>query len=75
MILQLKLGSIDADYFMAKFGVNVVARFARTLAKLQQEGMLTYAGDEIRLTRRGLLRVDGLLPEFYHPEYQNARYT
>jgi hypothetical protein len=27
------------------------------------------------LTTAGLLQADGLLPEFYAPEHQGARYT
>ena len=37
--------------------------------------MLTFDQDAVTLTQKGLLRVDGLLPEFYAPKYQNARYT
>ena len=32
-------------------------------------------GDSIRLTNDGLLRVDGLLPAFFEPEFQGVRYT
>ena len=46
-----------------------------TYKMLQDEGMLTFDKDAVKLTRKGLLQVDGLLPEFYAPKYQNARYT
>jgi oxygen-independent coproporphyrinogen-3 oxidase len=37
--------------------------------------MTEAAGDGVRLTRAGLLRVDGLLPRFFEPEHRNIRYT
>jgi hypothetical protein len=37
--------------------------------------MLEISDDLVRLTPQGLLRVDSLLPEFYSPEFQHARYT
>jgi oxygen-independent coproporphyrinogen-3 oxidase len=75
MILQLKLGRIRTDYFRDKFGVDIVERFGEPFRRLEQQEMLNVDAGEIRLTRRGLLRVDQLLPEFYAPEYRNARYT
>ncbi len=75
MILQLKLGAIRPDYFKRKFGADIVAEFEGPFRKLETGGMLALDAEEIRLTRQGLLRVDTLLPEFYAPEYQNARYT
>jgi oxygen-independent coproporphyrinogen-3 oxidase len=32
-------------------------------------------GDDVRLTRDGLLRVDSLLPRFFEPEHRGIRYT
>ncbi len=75
MILQLKVGKIKPAHFQQKFNADILERFGPIYQKLQDEGMLTFNGDEVRLTRKGLLRVDGLLPEFYDPQYQNARYT
>jgi len=75
MILQLKLGRIRAAYFREKFGAELLERFGEPLRALERERMLEIDDDEIRLTREGLLRVDQLLPRFYAPEYQNARYT
>ncbi len=37
--------------------------------------LLEINGDEIRLTREGLLRADSLLPAFFEPEHQGVRYT
>ncbi len=75
MILQLKLGKIETAYYRDKFNTDILEVFGPTYQKLGDEGMLTFDKDAVTLTRKGLLRVDGLLPEFYAPKYQNARYT
>ena len=75
MILQLKLGKIETAHFREKFDADILEVFGSTYQKLGDEGMLTFNKDAVTLTRKGLLRVDGLLPEFYAPKYQNARYT
>lgn len=74
-ILQMKLGKVDGGYFRSKFGVEVRQQFGEGLASLVAEGWAQVNGDEIVLTRAGLLRVDSLLPRFYEPEHRNARYT
>jgi oxygen-independent coproporphyrinogen-3 oxidase len=75
VILQLKLGRIEPDYFRRKFGAEILADFAPAFGGLRDRGMLTLDGGRIELTRDGLLRADSLLPEFYEPEYRNTRYT
>ena len=75
MILQLKLGKIEKAHFREQFSADILEVFGSTYQKLQNEGMLTFDEEAITLTRKGLLRVDGLLPAFYAPKYQNARYT
>ena len=75
MILQLKLGRIERAYFRDKFNADILEEFGATYKKLQDEGMMTFDKDAVELTRKGLLQVDGLLPEFYAPKYRNARYT
>jgi oxygen-independent coproporphyrinogen-3 oxidase len=75
MILQLKRGHLSAAYFRNKHSAEIVEQFGEAFGRLRERGMLTLDGDEIRLTREGLLRVDSLLPEFYAAQYQNARYT
>lgn len=75
LILQMKLGRVDAPYFMTKFGVDVMRRYAEAFSRLQDSDMLETHDSGATLTRRGLLRVDTLLPEFYDERYQNARYT
>ncbi|MCH8205349.1 MAG: coproporphyrinogen III oxidase, partial [Candidatus Hydrogenedentes bacterium] len=75
MILQLKLGVIKPSYFRDKFDVEILKRFDAAYTRLEDEGMLEVKDDEIRMTRKGLLRVDQLLPNFYDPVYRNSRYT
>ncbi|HKQ61475.1 MAG TPA: coproporphyrinogen-III oxidase family protein [Candidatus Polarisedimenticolaceae bacterium] len=75
MILQLKLGRIDPAYFRDKFGVSILDEFAPAFAELERRELLRRGAGDVRLTRQGLLQVDGLLPSFYAPEHRNARYT
>lgn len=75
MILQLKTGSVAAGYFHEKFGVDIIDRYRAVLETLQQDGQLRVEGDSIVLTRKGLLRVDSMLPSFYSPRFQHARYS
>lgn len=75
VILQLKLGKIRPSYFDDKFGADIIEHFAGPLTTLKEQGMLEIEDDLVRLTHEGLLRIDSLLPEFYSPEFQHARYT
>ncbi len=75
MILQLKLGRIPAEYFRKKFTTNILEEFGPVYRNLQQGGFLEQDSRGVRLTRKGLLQVDHLLPEFYDSRYRNARYT
>lgn len=75
MVLQLKEGRIAATPFREKFGVNILQEFAEPLRRQQAAGYLDVAGDEIQLTRKGLLQVDTLLPEYFEPAHRAVRYT
>jgi oxygen-independent coproporphyrinogen-3 oxidase len=83
LILQLKLGRVEAAPFAEKFGVDVLERFAPALEGLERRGMLRVVrsedgrsgGGRIELSRVGLLRVDTLLPELYDERYRGTRYT
>lgn len=75
LVLQLKLGCVDAGYFRSKFAVEITDVFSEPLDSLASDDMLTVQGDDIRLTRAGLLRVDSLLPAFFEPQFRNIRYT
>lgn len=69
-ILQLKLGQVPCDYFQKKFQVNILDRFQKSLRNLADEEFLSLEENQIRLTRKGLLQVDGLLPRFFLSEHQ-----
>lgn len=75
MILQLKKGYLDLGYFERKFGENVREKWSEQWAKHVDDGMVILDTNEIRLTRKGLLQVDSLLPAFFEPEFQGVRYT
>lgn len=75
MILQLKTGGLDAGYFRQKFGIEILADWRDEFHSHQADGYLTIDGDQVTLTREGLLRVDALLPVFFEPEHQGVRYT
>ncbi|MCH8253036.1 MAG: coproporphyrinogen III oxidase family protein [Planctomycetes bacterium] len=75
MILQMKTGRLDRGYFREKFGVDIAVEFADGFAALVQKGFATVGDEQIRLSREGLLRVDGLLPYFFEPAFRDIRYT
>lgn len=75
MILQLKLGDINPEYFQNKFDINIRNEFSTQFQLLEQQGLMSLDNHKIKLTPQGLLRVDSLLPEFYAPRYKNSRYT
>lgn len=75
MILQLKLGSLDREYFQRKFGVDIRTRWAEPLERLAREGYFTIQAQDVLVTRPGLLKIDELLHEFFLPEHRSARYT
>ncbi len=75
MVLQLKTGHVDAGYFRNKFGVDIGAKFADSWHELENAGFLRSGSRRIELTRSGLLQIDRLLPSFFEPQFQGARYT
>jgi len=75
MILQLKTGRLDSDYFRSKFGVDILKDFAVGFDQLGRDGNLARHNGSVELTRSGLLQVDRLLPAFFEPEYRGGRYT
>ena len=75
MILQLKTGSLDTQYFASKFGVDVWNEFRTVYDRLQNNGLLNRENGNIRLTRRGLLNVDHFLMEFFEPETPSIHYV
>ena len=75
MILQLKTGKLDAGYFRDKFGVEILDEWNDVWRQFVADELLEIDGDQIRLTRTGLLQADALLPAFFEPEHQHVRYT
>ena len=75
MILLLKRGYLDRSYFRDKFGIEILEHWKGVWEEYQTEKLVELQGDEIRLTREGLLRADSLLPAFFEPEHQGVRYT
>jgi oxygen-independent coproporphyrinogen-3 oxidase len=75
LILQLKTGRLEPEYYRRKFGVNILDEFRDSFAQLEQEGDARLVGDRVELTRPGLLQADRLLPAFFEPQYQGVRYT
>jgi len=75
MILQMKEGSISAVAFREKFGVDILEEFREPFHNQEQAGYLELEGEEVRLTRKGILQADSLLPEYFEPEHRAVRYT
>ena len=75
MILQLKTGRLDAGYFLEKFAADILGQWKEVWEHYSTEGYLEVGGDQVTLTREGLLRVDALLSAFFEPEHQGVRYT
>ncbi len=74
-VLLMKEGHVDTAPLREKYGVDVLAEFAEPLANQQAKGYLNVEGEEIVLTRKGLLQVDTLLTEYFEPEHRSVRYT
>ena len=73
LILQMKLGSVEAAYFRDKFGVDILERFDEQLGHIQEEGFLNVEDRRIVLTRDGLLCVDNLLHDFFLPQHHTDK--
>jgi len=72
VILQMKLGGLDKEYFRQKFATNVLERFAGPLEELERQGYAEIGPEGVELTRDGLLRVDALLYHFFLPQHQTS---
>jgi oxygen-independent coproporphyrinogen-3 oxidase len=75
MVLQLKTGTIDTEYFSRKFGVEIWNEFQPVYERLSQDDLLERDNGTITLTRRGLLQVDHFLSEFFEQDLRTARYV
>ncbi len=74
-VLQMKLGRISRRPFMEAFGVDIFERWRDVLEGYARDGLLTIDGDELRLTRDGLLQADRLLHAFFEPQHRGVRYA
>ncbi|MBX3441268.1 MAG: coproporphyrinogen III oxidase family protein [Planctomyces sp.] len=74
-VLQMKEGRLDVAEFERKFGVDPLSEFDEPLRNQQRAGYLERSNGHIALTRKGLLQVDSLLPEYFEPQHRAVRYT
>ncbi len=75
LVLQLKEGGVSVQPFRDRYGVDILQEFSDAFRNQQAAGYLTIHDDRVRLTRRGLLQVDSLLPEYFEEEHRDIRYT
>lgn len=74
-VLCLKRGYLQADYFRKKFGVDIIEHWRTVWEEDQKQGLLQFDSDRVELTRKGLLQVDALLPDFFESQHRGVRYT
>ena len=75
MILQLKTGCLDVGLLPRQVRRRHPRPVARRVAAACRRRNADVRRDRIKLTRKGLLRADALLPAFFEPEHQGVRYT
>ena len=75
VILNLKTGKLDAEYFRQKFNVDIIREWQSVWDEYAADGYLRFTGERVEMTRAGLLRIDGLIPAFFEPEHRGVRYT
>ena len=75
LILQWKLGRVNNNYFLKKFGISISERSASILTQWKERGDLRREGDYLVLSRDALLRIDSMLQGFFLPEHRDARYV
>ncbi len=75
MVLQLKTGALDLQYFKRKFGVDVWDEFQPVYQRLDNDSLIERHNGTIALTRSGLLQVDHFLSDFFEPELKAVRYV
>ncbi len=74
-VLQMKEGYLNAAAFREKFGKDPLIEFSEALSNQQNAGYLEIKGDDVTVTRKGLLQVDSLLTEYFEEQYREVRYT
>lgn len=75
MILQLKRGYLEPEYFRNKFQEDILRCWPEVWERYVQDQLVEIQEDRIQLTRKGLLQADSLLPAFFEPQHQGVRYT
>ena len=75
LILQWKLGRVNNNYFLKKFGISISERYAPILTQWKERGDLREEGDYLVLSRDALLRIDSMLQGFFLPDHRDARYV
>ncbi|HMO15087.1 MAG TPA: coproporphyrinogen-III oxidase family protein [Pirellulaceae bacterium] len=76
LILLLKRGYLDREYFANKFEVDIVSHWRDEWQEFVDKGLVESITEErIKLTRSGLLQVDAMLPTFFQVEHKGVRYT
>jgi len=75
LVLLMKEGQVELGRLNQKYGVSIQQDFATALKNQQAAGYLNLEGDILKLTRKGLLQVDSLLPEYFEPQHRAVRYT
>lgn len=75
LVLLMKEGQVELGRLNQKYGVNVQQEFASAFKNQQAAGYLNLGVDTLKLTRKGLLQVDSLLPEYFEPQHRAVRYT
>ncbi|MCA9116368.1 MAG: coproporphyrinogen III oxidase, partial [Planctomycetaceae bacterium] len=74
-VLTMKEGIVHTAPLRSKFGVDPLVEFATAIENQRAAGYLTVEDGIIRLTRKGLLQVDSLLPEYFEEQHRAVRYT
>jgi oxygen-independent coproporphyrinogen-3 oxidase len=75
LVLLLKTGHLDVQYFRTKYSVDIRDEFSTAFDKLQTGGWLTITGESVDCTPDGLMQIDRHLPAFFDPQYISSRYT
>ncbi|MCA9057932.1 MAG: coproporphyrinogen III oxidase family protein [Planctomycetaceae bacterium] len=75
LVLLMKEGQVDLERLNQKYGVDVQQEFGQALSNQQAAGYLEVIDNRLQLTRKGLLQVDSLLPEYFEPQHRAVRYT
>lgn len=75
-ILLSKKGRLKGSEFLERHGLIPAREFRDVFASWCERGMAQIEGDDVVLTRPGLIQVDRMLPELFLPQHRNfTRYT